>query len=683
MSTRLAAARQLFAKRKYHSAKAILEEAIGADPSQAEASALLGSIYCLLQREFDAVPLLEASATTKEGKILGQTLCNYFYCRDQIAKKFNLSDSEGRELAQRVFSKFDSPSDSVGIRISACLIAKNESKHLARCLSSIQGRVDEIIVVDTGSTDDTIAIAERFGATLGHFSWCDDYSAARNESLRLATGHWILWLDADEEITPESWNIIYEAVTRPQFGGYCLRINNLLDVRGASTYTHAPVRLFRKLPGTQFTGRIHEQITPSIDAAGLPCADLQGASITHYGYQPDSMQEKNKIERTISMLEREVRENPEDAFHWFNLANAFSVGGRLKECETASRQCLKRLDPSSSFGATAYQILASALIGQSRFNEAIAICNEAESKNFGSIPVLFEKAHAQFRARDFESALQSIHNCLSTEWPIGETGDYGIVTHKGFVLKAQILIELNRVDEALALTSQALQVDPEFDLALCTKGLALEILGQFDQAKATYDSVATHSKQKPRARLSAIRCLKKQGLWEEACSQAEILWREHPNVADAWVSWLDALQNLGRIPDILTAFEEFAENHELTPDLLVNWGRHLAAVGNHDRALHCITEAIRREPNNMNAYFNAGDVLYSLGDFQDAAQMYESGLRLNPSFAQGWFVLGNTLFRLGLFQAAETAYVQTLTLAPNHAEASHNLESVREEMLAA
>src|SRR5579862_9633682 len=84
--------------------------------------------------------------------------------------------------------------------ISACIIAKNEEKNLGRCLTSLHASVDEIIVVDTGSTDRTVEIARAHGARVFNFPWCDHFSAARNESLSHAGGRWIIWIDADDEL---------------------------------------------------------------------------------------------------------------------------------------------------------------------------------------------------------------------------------------------------------------------------------------------------------------------------------------------------------------------------------------------------------------------------------------------------------------------------------------------------
>src|SRR5882724_11685213 len=92
------------------------------------------------------------------------------------------------------------------IMLSVCFIARNEEKNLPRALASVRGIADEVIVADTGSTDRTVEIAKESGAIVCHFPWCDDFSAARNFAISHARGDWILWMDADEELLPESVN---------------------------------------------------------------------------------------------------------------------------------------------------------------------------------------------------------------------------------------------------------------------------------------------------------------------------------------------------------------------------------------------------------------------------------------------------------------------------------------------
>ncbi|MCS7301430.1 MAG: glycosyltransferase, partial [Fimbriimonadales bacterium] len=158
--------------------------------------------------------------------------------------------------------QFPIPDEPVGVKITLSMIARNEAQYLEACLQSVQGVVDEIVLVDTGSDDATPQIAERYGAKVIRTEWRHDFAAARNIALQHATGDWILVLDADERLTPESKQAILNAVRHPQFAGYYLEILN--EIRNGDYFVHRIVRMFRRLPELRWEGVIHEQITPSI-----------------------------------------------------------------------------------------------------------------------------------------------------------------------------------------------------------------------------------------------------------------------------------------------------------------------------------------------------------------------------------------------------------------------------------
>ena len=205
-------------------------------------------------------------------------------------------------------------------RLTICLIAKDEKKFLGQCLKSIRGLAQQIIVVDTGSTDRTVEIAKEHGAEVHSFAWCDDFSAARNAALEHATGDWILMLDADEELPADQHAMLLADLKNSKAIACRLPLANVGQNDGQSFVP----RLFRNAPGVYFYGRIHEQVFPSLVALGnnwgLGTA-LGTAQILHHGYTQEMVQDRNKIERNLKLLRQAIAENPSDA----NLAMNFGL----------------------------------------------------------------------------------------------------------------------------------------------------------------------------------------------------------------------------------------------------------------------------------------------------------------------------------------------------------------------
>lgn len=203
--------------------------------------------------------------------------------------------------------------DRIGSRLSVCLIVKNEEAFLAQCLKSVRNVAQQIIVVDTGSTDRTVEIAKEFGAEIYSSAWCDDFSAARNAVLEHATGDWILMLDADEELPVEQHAKLLADMKKTEVIGYRLPlINREHEAEGRNFVP----RLFRNAPGVYYFGRIHEQVFPSLLTVGKPWGlktALGTAEILHHGYTKELVRDRNKIERNLKLLRQAVGENPTDA----------------------------------------------------------------------------------------------------------------------------------------------------------------------------------------------------------------------------------------------------------------------------------------------------------------------------------------------------------------------------------
>ena len=220
-------------------------------------------------------------------------------------------------------------------KLSLAMIVKNEARCLERCLHSIRGMVDEIIIADTGSTDDTVNIAAKFGAKIPRFTWINDFAAARNFALEQATGDWVLVLDADEYASPALAGEIRKFVQGPAQIG---RLKIVSDFRHGGQTLRSSTFVSRLFPrGARFEGRIHEQIV-----SPLPRVNLHG-ELWHDGYL-----ETKKSERNISLLQGELARDPRSAYLQFQLALEFTSLGRRQEafdCLQTARATMKASDP--------------------------------------------------------------------------------------------------------------------------------------------------------------------------------------------------------------------------------------------------------------------------------------------------------------------------------------------------
>ncbi len=203
--------------------------------------------------------------------------------------------------------------------LSVCIIVKNEEDVFEECLESIKNIADQIIVIDTGSTDNTIEIAKKFNAEIHNFKWIDDFSAARNESIKYAKKDWIFWLDADERLIPGSIPRLKKLLRfekKPVI--YNIHIKNLKP-GGQHFMLSDAHRLFNNHRGINFNGRVHEQISNS--AARLKGEERDSdVFLLHlgYGYDPETARKKNM--RNQPLLEKMVDEDPNNAYAHYTLA---------------------------------------------------------------------------------------------------------------------------------------------------------------------------------------------------------------------------------------------------------------------------------------------------------------------------------------------------------------------------
>ena len=301
--------------------------------------------------------------------------------------------------------------------LSVCMITKNEEKNIERCLKSIQNIADEIIVVDTGSTDNTVEIAKSLGAQVYSRQWVNDFSDARNASIDKATKNWILFLDADEEV-PEEEGLALKQILQNEtrFEGFYLRLVNI--IAGVDIGDAIVLRVFKNKPEYRFRGKMHEQIINSMqEIAGMNCIGSTAVRILHYGYDPEVSDPVQKQKRNIDLL-NSYPESDRDGYFYYSLGNEYA---RISENDKALEIYQQALDKTNLklFRPIYYPYLvlniAKVLSVSGRFNDeikAIKKCIET-SRDFKDI--YFMECLAYIECAKFSKAKESLLNYLNCQ----------------------------------------------------------------------------------------------------------------------------------------------------------------------------------------------------------------------------------------------------------------------------
>jgi glycosyltransferase involved in cell wall biosynthesis/predicted Zn-dependent protease len=317
-------------------------------------------------------------------------------------------------------------------RVSLCMIVKNEEENLPACLESVEGMFDETIVVDTGSTDRTRQIAQRWGCRVVDFPWVDSFAAARNESLRHATGDWIFWMDADDRLDEENRRRLRQLfpslgaekgvgtlvgqVSQPADGGgrlqtcptaaYVMKCVCLPDPATGTTTVVDHVRLFRNHPSVRWEHRIHEQILPAIRRAGggVQFTDI---AVHHAGYQDASVRER-KRQRDLRLLKLEQAERPDHPFTLFNLGSSYLDLGRPAEALPFLQRSLQRSSPGDSIVRKLYYLIVQCHRRLGQAAEALEVCRGGR----GLYPQDAELLNQEAQLRSEQGDLAGAETCF-------------------------------------------------------------------------------------------------------------------------------------------------------------------------------------------------------------------------------------------------------------------------------
>lgn len=298
--------------------------------------------------------------------------------------------------------------------LSLCIITKDEEKNIARCINSVKDIVDEIVVVDTGSKDKTVEIAESLGARIIHTKWEDDFSKARNTAIDNAKCDWILFLDADEVVKKEDVGKIRPLLEDDTVEAYMFKFINYggASISSGRTDIHYNFKLFRNNGKLRYVYPVHENLRNVVDKRDLIYKD-SGITILHYGYLNETRIEKNKTQRYINMISKYLMTHPNDMFQHLNLGveyfNAEEYNKALKHLQIAE----KGIKANSSLKIRVLRYLILTYTALKNYDMALNLVNSAKVI-YDKIPDFhFLEGNIYVEQKRYKKAIESFNKCLS------------------------------------------------------------------------------------------------------------------------------------------------------------------------------------------------------------------------------------------------------------------------------
>jgi glycosyltransferase involved in cell wall biosynthesis/GT2 family glycosyltransferase len=327
--------------------------------------------------------------------------------------------------------------------VSLTMIVRDEANNLPNCLRSVDGLFDEIVVVDTGSKDDTRDIARQFGARVFDFVWVDDCAAARNAALARATGDYAFWLDADDVVDPPDCERLERLIAslRPsEPAAYVVKCACDPSPNGDGGQTVVDhVRLFPMRENVRWSYRVHEQILPALRRAEVPVR-WTDVTVRHTGYVDRALRAR-KLDRDAKILGEELAERPNDPFVLFNLGAIAVERQDWRHALDYLRHSLSGSAPTDSITRKLYALIARAhqMVGEP--SQAIAACAQGLAIDPDDAELMFREAVVRRHTRDTEGAERCWRRILTLKRPDQfasvDQGIYGHLTRRNLAALAR------------------------------------------------------------------------------------------------------------------------------------------------------------------------------------------------------------------------------------------------------
>ncbi|MCF8567611.1 glycosyltransferase [Alicyclobacillus tolerans] len=367
-------------------------------------------------------------------------------------------------------------------RLSVQILTRNEEQDIADCIHSVKAIADEIIVVDTGSTDGTIQLARSLGALVVEPKWSDDFAAVRNLGLDHATADWVLILDADERLASATDELLH-LLDNPGAEAASVIIENVLNEITNERLYHSAVRLFRARPQYRFAGRIHEDVTTSImnHNDGNPIVTSQ-IRIVHFGYTPAALQRKDKVQRNLRILIAALDQQPDEPFYCYHLGITHSQLGQWEFAKEDMMKALATAPIHASYRSTLVKDTMKVLLHLGEFEEAERFIQHYLCQ-YPEYPDLHYWNGMALEALGYLERAWHAYR-LATECHVDPhkfVTEDGVATFRAHQKMGDIALRMNRVQVAHEAFNKALDINPQFEPGLVGYADTLHRFGMDDK----------------------------------------------------------------------------------------------------------------------------------------------------------------------------------------------------------
>jgi tetratricopeptide (TPR) repeat protein len=522
--------------------------------------------------------------------------------------------------------------------LGAIMIVKNEEKNLGGILSDIRGVVDEICVVDTGSSDGTVALAESFGARIGHFPWVNDFSAARNCSIEMACSDYLLWLDADDRIDEEDRKglIALKSRLRPQKDRvYMLRLLN--SGEGGADSISYQTRILPNADGVRFEGRIHEQVLPdTLKRCGLS-TETVNVTVRHTGYH-DPADRPAKARRNLEILVQELDEGKDTATQHFFIAMAHIGLGDYEQC-LASFEKARRKHTDENWYHISFIIATDCLLDLDRIDDAMREILRGASLFPDSSLMHYYLGNVLMQTERFEEAAEAYRKASSLPLRIDA---YPTPPDLGTIILVQYgkaLEKSGRVDEAIAVYTRLIDEGVRKSDLYYAMGIALLQKGQVAGALLKLEQARELTREfDPALWLTLARVHLFLGHHADAHSIYRESLPQLPGDSGAAIGLAQTSVAMDDVESLLAALESLMEGLGMDPDrvldtpeeiaaLCAEVGKCLHASGEPDHAARMGETALVIDPSSTGALLLLADVCIAAGRKADAAGHLEKALK--------------------------------------------------------